>query len=164
MSGPRPDEGGVPVYYYQAPKYRIFMRTADVQRTLRELAEESRSHPNPEISRRYVAQAEEVDKDQPLRDHTDLSHFALRDPYWDVPYLVSEMLRRGRASVGDQRYFKRSSTSAVAGQSDDLKMLRLYAWGDEAPVERKFCSMEGVEVFDMAYEILQPSRSSRDVK
>jgi len=152
LSGPRADEGASPVYYFHtgATNNVLFFRPADAIATLREMIEREEKWRGPGKATGLRGMAAELEKDQPLEEHTDLNKYALLVPGYHPDGLVTEMLRAGRASVGYWNYFDLHPKAATA----PIKSVTLYLAEDSSHLfSAEFCSESGWTVYYYVGEI-----------
>jgi hypothetical protein len=164
MSGPSPADGATPVYYQYLGHAgtRLYLRPADVTRTIDDLIERHKARGWGSDTTALERLATEIARDQPLSDHTDLGKYSLRDPAFHITlqYVLSEALRRGRASIGDDWYFRADASGkvttpgGVSWQMIRYDTLRLYSDNaDEPTFIRMFCTTDGFELWQMQYQI-----------
>ena len=164
MAGPSPGEGATPAYYQylDRARSRVYLRPADVARTIDDLITLRKTRGWGSDTTSLEKLAKEIARDQPLSDHSDLGKYPLRDPafHTTLQYVLSEALRRGRASFGDDWYFhadgsgKVTTASGATWQMKRHETVRLYSDNADDPnLIRLFCSVDGHELWRMEYQI-----------
>jgi hypothetical protein len=164
MTGPSPSDGATPVYYQYLDRARdrLFLRPADLARTIDDLIALRKARVWGNDTTDLEKLAKEIARDQPLSDHTDLGKYSLREPalHSTVEYVLSEALRRGRASFGDDWYFRADASGKVTSaggatwQMTRYDTVRMYSDNADDPTFiRLFCSTNGYELWRMEYQI-----------
>jgi hypothetical protein len=153
LDGPRSDEGTTPVFYAYASDgwNRIYARPADVLRTIDDMIAEAEAMTGPGHAPSLRDLAAEISKDLPLPDHTDLGKYALRAPGMGVTvsYVISDLLKRGRVSIGPVQHFMAHRSDFDSGTTS----IRMLALGDGASVWSRLYCKGPVRLYYMQYQI-----------
>jgi len=153
LMGPRVDEGGTPAFYVYATDgwNRFYARPRDVMQTIDDMIAEAEAGTGPGHAPSLRVLADEISKDLPLSDHTDLGKYALRATGLNITtsYVISDLLKRGRVSVGTVEYFR------GPGPFDPprISTLRMVALGDLSSVWSRLYCAGPVQLYYMQYQI-----------
>ena len=153
LTGPRVDEGGTPAFYVYATDgwNRIYARPRDVMQTIDDMLAEAEARTGPGHAPSLRNLAAEISKDLPLLDHTDLGKYALRAAGLNITtsYVISDLLKRGRVSVGTVDYFR----DPEPFDAPRISTLHMIALGDFLSVWSRLYCAGPVQIYYMQYQI-----------
>ena len=145
LTGPRAEDRAIPTFYFQNERQNnvMFFRPEDAITTLGEMIVRDEKVFGEGKAKGQRGLLAEIEKDLPLREHTDLYKYAFRDSGHRLvaELLVTELLRAGRASVGYWNYFD-PHPKVVSAPTTQLTLYILEYPGQLFSAE--FCSEWGL--------------------
>ena len=142
-----------PAFYLRSgDTHVVYLAPDDVMARLRSFETDYRERGVMAAAERVRVYIDEVSRDLPLKEHTDLFKYSLRNPDYIVwmNATLRDLLDAGHASIGDAQEF---GNALVPDMQDFPKITRIEQWGGSTEASRKYCTDGGAVLFSFQFLI-----------